>query len=132
MSGDAAAVTLALVPRGMQPYMGELEAATPGSLRRCATVQELVDESAESLYAVALIPSAGFSPEEWWSLWGYLHTMEPRPSILVYALRSDFEMWTAVLEAGGFDVVVAPFTAEKLRKAIASASAEFLRRHGKP
>jgi len=131
MSDEVVADTLALVPDGMQPHMAELRAATPGPLRLCATVQELVCESAERIYAVALIPSTGFLPEEWWTTWGCLNDMEPRPSVLIYALRSDFEMWTSVLESGGFDVIVAPFTAEKLRKAIASAVAEFSRRNRK-
>lgn len=132
MSDDAAANTLALIPHGMQVYMEELEAAAPGSLKQYATVENLVHhsggEAGEPLYSVALIPAAGLSPEEWWTLWGFLQNMDPRPSILVYALRSDFGMWSSVLDSGGFDVILAPFTANKLRHAIFSASAEFHRR----
>jgi hypothetical protein len=127
MSDDAVANTMALVPHRMQAYMEELEVAAPGYLRCFTSVEELVHDSTEKLYAVALIPATGFSPEEWWSIWGFLNDMEPRPSILVYALRSDFEMWSSVLDSGGFDVIVAPFTAMKLRMAITSAAAEFLR-----
>jgi DNA-binding NtrC family response regulator len=54
--------------------------------------------------------------------------MEPRPSILVYAEKSDFSMWAGALDAGAFDLIVAPFTVEKLREAILSAGADFAQR----
>jgi len=38
-------------------------------------------------------------------------------------------MWTSVLDAGGFDVIVAPFTKEKLRAAISAAIGDFYGRH---
>ena len=128
MGCDAEVEVLALVPRPMQGYMEELEAASPGTLKRVASIEELAHSAVEKVYAVTLIPATGFSSEEWWSLWGCINGMEPRPSLLVYALRSDFEMWTSVLDSGGYDVIVAPFTAEKLRRAIQAAAAEFVRK----
>jgi FixJ family two-component response regulator len=119
---------LALVPMNMQSYMGELAAAVPGHVKRFISVEEMVHDFDEAFYAVALIPATGFSPEEWWAIWGFLNDMDPRPNIIVYALRSDFEMWTSVLEAGCFDLIVAPFTVDKLRRVIESAFAEFARR----
>jgi FixJ family two-component response regulator len=130
MNDDATVDTLALIPCQMQALMEELQGATAGNLRRCATVADFVDDSTERAYGVALIPVSGFSTQEWWTIWGFLNTMDPRPSILVYTIRSDFEMWSSVLDSGGFDVIVAPFTAEKLRRAIASAYAEFVERRG--
>ena len=128
MGCDAEVEVLALDPRPMQGYMEELEVASPGNLRSVASIEELALASVEKLYAVTLIPATGFSSEEWWSLWGCINGMEPRPSLLVYALRSDFEMWSSVLDSGGYDVIVAPFTAEKLRRAIQAAAAEFVRK----
>ncbi len=119
---------VALVPTSMQAYMGELAAAAPGYLRRFTSIEDMVHDSAENNYTAALIPATGFSPEEWWTLWGFLNEMDPRPCILVYTLKSDFGMWSSVLDAGCFDLIVAPFTAEKLRRAIQSASDEFARR----
>jgi FixJ family two-component response regulator len=52
-------------------------------------------------------------------------TLDPRPSILVYTLESDFSMWSGLLEAGAFDVLVAPFTQAKLTEAIEAAAQEF-------
>lgn len=129
MTNRAAVPTLALVPPGMQTLMEELQLAVPTGLKKCATVEEIVHGKPESFYAVALIPSGSLPPEQWWNLWGYLQAMEPRPSVLVYAIRSDFEMWTSVLDAGGFDVIVAPFTKEKLRAAISAAIGDFYGRH---
>jgi FixJ family two-component response regulator len=127
MSDHAQGNVLAFVPHEMRKHMKELEAATPGHLKRVSSIEELIHSSAEDLYAVVLIPATGFTSEQWWSVWGCVNTMEPRPSILVYAVRSDFEMWSSVLESGGYDVVVTPFTAEKLRHAIEAAAAEFVR-----
>jgi DNA-binding NtrC family response regulator len=118
---------LALVPARMHDYLNELEAATEGTVRRATTIAELISASGEESFAVTLIPATGFASEEWWSIWGCLNTMEPPPSILVYALQSDFEMWSSVLNAGGYDVIVAPFTTAKLRDAIREAVLHFNR-----
>jgi hypothetical protein len=129
MNGDATDHVLAFIPQRMQAYMEELEAAVPGTLNRVASIEELVEASGEQFSAVVLIPATGFTSEQWWSVWGCVNAMEPRPSILVYAFRSDFEMWASVLDSGGYDVIVAPFTEDKLRRAIHAAAAEFARQH---
>lgn len=128
MRNGASVDILALVPTSMRVYMGELAAAVHGHLKRFTFIEEMVHDSSENIYTVALIPATGFSPEDWWTIWGFLNDMDPRPCILVYALRSDFGLWSSVLDAGAFDLIVAPFTEEKLRRAILSASEEFARR----
>jgi FixJ family two-component response regulator len=128
MVDHAVTRTLALVPAGMQPFMEGLERAVPEGLKQCSTIEDVIHGTPEDVWAVVLIPSCSLPPEQWWSLWGFLQTIEPRPSVLVYALKSDFEMWTSVLDAGGFDVIVAPFTVEKLHAAIETAAADFYRR----
>ena len=127
MREDGNEAVLALVPPRMQDYLSELEAADEGNLRRASSIAEFISASAEQSFAVTLIPATGFASEEWWSIWGCLNTMELRPSILVYALQSDFEMWSSVLNSGGYDVIVAPFTAIKLRDAIRDAVLHFKR-----
>lgn len=119
---------LALVPGRMQIYMGELGAAAPSKLKQFTSIEEMVHDSADRSYAVAFIPATGFSIEEWWRIWGFLNDQDPRPCIVAYALRSDFALWSSVLDAGAFDLIVAPFTKEKLRRAILSALEEFARR----
>lgn len=128
MSNDAEGLILALVPPAMMLHLKALAAAAPLQLTQIGSIEELAQLAPEATYEVVLIPASGFTSEQWWPLWGSISSMEPRPSILVYALHSDFEMWSSVLEAGGYDVIVAPFTEEKLRAALRSAAGEFARR----
>ena len=118
---------LALIPYDMQRDMRHLVNAVAGVLTICGNADDFAQHSRQKTYAVALIP-ASLPTHEWWTLWGLLSTMEPQPSILVYTLSSDFPMWSAVLEAGGFDVLVAPFTEVNLRTAVESATNYFYQR----
>jgi DNA-binding NtrC family response regulator len=119
---------LALVPYGMQDAMRGLKQAVAGPLTICVSTDELAEKSVEDMFAVALVPAGGLPPEEWWSVWGLVTSMEPRPCILVYAEKSDFSMWAGALDAGAFDLIVAPFTVEKLREAVLSAATDFAQR----
>jgi FixJ family two-component response regulator len=127
MTENSIDAVLALIPYEMQLKMRHLGSAVVGALTICGNVDDFVQHSRERIYAVALVP-ARLPNQEWWSLWGLLATMEPQPSILVYTLSSDFPMWSGVLEAGGFDVLVAPFTEAKLRTAVVSAANYFHQR----
>ena len=118
---------LALIPREMQSRMTELERAVSGELTTCAQTDAFIQCSRDRSYPVVLVPDS-LPAHEWWSVWGQLTTMDPQPSILVYALSSDFPMWSGVLETGGFDVIVAPFTEAKLREAITLATEYFEQR----
>jgi FixJ family two-component response regulator len=118
---------LALIPRNMQRDMRHLVNAVAGVLTICGSADDFAQSSRQKVYAVAIIP-ASLPAHDWWTLWGMLATMEPQPSILVYTLSSDFPMWSGVLEAGGFDVLVAPFTEANLRRAIDSAADYFYQR----
>src|ERR1700753_495419 len=100
---------LALVPYGMQDAIRGLDEAAAGSVTVCAGTDELAEKSLEDTFAVALVPATGLPAAEWWSLLGLVTSMEPRPSILVYAVKSDFSMWAGALDAGVFDLIVAPF-----------------------
>jgi DNA-binding NtrC family response regulator len=115
---------LALVPDEMQRKMTALERAVIGSLTSCHETVELVQHLRWEGYSVVLLP-ATLPSQEWWNIWGVVNTMERRPSILVYAVRSDFQTWSGILEAGGFDVVVAPFTQHKLQEAISAATHDY-------
>jgi FixJ family two-component response regulator len=127
MTENSIGDVLALIPYDMQPSMRHLANAVVGVLTICDNADDFAQHSRQKIYAVALIP-ASLPTQEWWTLWGLLSTMEPQPSILVYTLSSDFPMWSAVLEAGGFDVLVAPFTEVNLRTAVESATNYFYRR----
>ena len=127
MAADTLVNVLALIPFEMRGRMRELERAVSGELTTCVHTDEFIQCSRDRSYAVALI-SDSLPTHEWWAVWGQLTTMDPRPSILVYALSSDFQMWSGVLETGGFDVIVTPFSEKKLRKAITLAAQYFEQR----
>jgi FixJ family two-component response regulator len=127
MTENNTGAVLALIPYDMQRNMQHLGSAVAGILTICGNADDFAQRSRERIYAVALIP-ASLPTHEWWNLWGLLSVMEPQPSILVYTLSSGFPMWSGVLDAGGFDVLVAPFTETNLRRAVESATNYFYQR----
>jgi FixJ family two-component response regulator len=127
MTENSIGDVLALIPQEMKQQMRQLRVAVAGALKVCNNPDDFALYSRREMYAVVLIP-ASLPTHQWWSLWGLLSSMEPQPSILVYTLNSDFPMWSGVLEAGGFDVLVAPFTETKLRTAVESAANYFYSR----
>jgi FixJ family two-component response regulator len=127
MSANALVTVLALIPFEMRSRMRELERAVSGDLTICVHTDEFIQCSRDQSYSVALVPDS-LPSHEWWTVWGQLTTLDPQPSILVYALNSDFPMWSGVLETGGFDVIVAPFSEAKLREAIMLAAEYFEQR----
>jgi FixJ family two-component response regulator len=127
MTANALVNVLALIPIEMRSRMRELERAVSGDLTTCVHTDEFVQCSRNRGYSVALVPDS-LPSHEWWTVWGQLTTLDPQPSILVYALSSDFPMWSGVLETGGFDVIVAPFSEAKLREAITLAAEYFEQR----
>ena len=79
---------------------------------------------AETSYQVALLPAE--VPENgWWSLWGEIALLNPRPEILVYAHKPSFELWSGVLEAGGYDGLVEPLSAVQLQQAVLRAAQSY-------
>ncbi len=62
---------------------------------------------------------------DWWAIWGALALLDDRPSILVYARTASFELWSGVLEAGGYDGIVAPFNDEELKEAVMRAAESY-------
>jgi AmiR/NasT family two-component response regulator len=123
MTEDATKI-LALIPKQMQPQMEELESAVTGPLTCCHDMLTLEQHLGRVAYAVVLLPAPLLS-QEWWNVWRVINTLEQRPSILIYVLHSDFRTWSGILEAGCFDIVVAPFTHQKLRAAISAAANDF-------
>jgi len=75
-------------------------------------------------YDVALLP-ASLPDTAWWVLWGEISLLNPRPAILVYTTAATFQLWSGVLEAGGYDVIVEPFTDEELQGAVLRAARSF-------
>ena len=75
-------------------------------------------------YHVALLP-ATLPEADWWALWGTISLLNPRPALLVYTQTASFQLWSGVLEAGGYDVIVEPFTEEEIRKAVLRAAESF-------
>lgn len=80
-----------------------------------------------AVYHVALLPAA-LPDNGWWSLWGEITLLNPRPEILVYAQTASFQLWSGVLEVGGYDVIVEPLTEEELQSAVLRAARSFKER----
>jgi DNA-binding NtrC family response regulator len=76
------------------------------------------------VYQVALLP-ASLPDMDWWTIWGDIALLDYRPAILVYAHTASFQLWSGVLEAGGYDVIVEPFTLEELKEAVLRAAKSF-------
>jgi DNA-binding NtrC family response regulator len=79
-------------------------------------------------YHVALLPAV-LPDNGWWSLWGEITLLNPRPEILVYAHKATFQLWSGVLEIGGYDVIVEPFSEEELQGAVTRAARSFEERY---
>jgi DNA-binding NtrC family response regulator len=116
---------LALVPVEMQGQIRR-QLASLGVV--IDFVSRAVDVSQLALsrrsYQVALLPAV-LPDNGWWSLWGEITLLNPRPEILVYAHKATFELWSGVLEIGGYDVIVEPFTEEELQRAVTRAAHSF-------
>jgi DNA-binding NtrC family response regulator len=78
-------------------------------------------------YHVALLPAA-LPDNGWWALWGEIALLNPRPEILVYAHTASFQLWSGVLEVGGYDVIVEPFTDDEIQQAVLRAAKSFKER----
>jgi DNA-binding NtrC family response regulator len=120
---------LALVSRQMQREIRRQLAplgVTVDYISKAADVSHLV--LSRAAYQVALLPAA-LPGNGWWALWGEIVLLHPMPEILVYARAASFELWSGVLEMGGYDVIVEPFTDGQLQQAVTRAAASFAERH---
>jgi hypothetical protein len=126
--GAAPSHILALVRPTLRSILDDLKATTQPHLRLCITVEEFVRLARETQYSVVLLPADDLPSHHWCSLWGVVSLLNPRPSILVYTLQNDSKIWASVLAAGGYDVITAPFTHEKVGQLIESAEDCFHRR----
>jgi DNA-binding NtrC family response regulator len=78
----------------------------------------------EQVYEVVMLPAA-LPDADWWGIWAELALLDMRPEILVYAKEASFQLWSSVLEAGGFDVIVEPFANGKLKTVLMRAARSF-------
>jgi hypothetical protein len=54
-----------------------------------------------------------------------LGVLHKRPAILVYTRVVTFQLWSGVLELGGYDVIVEPFSDLEIRNAVRQAAKSF-------
>ncbi len=80
---------------------------------------------AGEVYQVVLLPASLPNTEDWWVIWGELVMLRPRPAILLYTPNATFQLWSGVLEAGGYDVIVEPLTRTKLKDALVRAAESY-------
>ena len=105
------------ITRQLQPLNPELVFADPSGQAE-AGIKE------DDIFQVAILP-ATLTDTAWWKLWGMLGVLNKRPAILVYAREASFQLWSGVLESGGYDVIVEPFTDSEIRNAVRQAAESF-------
>ena len=116
---------LAFVPVEMQRRLSQQLAPLGAAVDFISSADELSRITLSHMpYQVALMP-AELPENGWWSLWGQVTLLHPRPEILVYAHKASFQLWSGVLEIGGYDIIVEPFTDEEIRRAVLRAAKSF-------
>jgi DNA-binding response OmpR family regulator len=119
---------LALVPAEMQARIVRELGPLGAKIDFISTTAEVSHLAlSRRSYQVALLPAA-LSDNGWWSLWGEIALLQPRPEILVYAQKASFRLWSGVLEIGGHDVIAEPFSGDELRRAVSRAVSSFAER----
>lgn len=103
--------------RQLQPLNAELVFADSSG-----QTEEGIKE--DDIFQVAILPGT-LNDTAWWKLWGVLGVLHKRPSILVYAREATFELWSGVLESGGYDVIVEPFSDAEICDAVRQAAENF-------
>ena len=94
-------------------------------VRRSAEASAAIREN--EVFQVALLP-ASLTDTDWWELWGALALLNARQAILVYAREATFQLRSGVLELGGYDVIVEPFSDSDLQDAVLGAAKSFEQR----
>ena len=105
------------ITRQLQPLNAELVFADPSG-----RTEEGIKE--DDIFQVAILP-ATLTDTAWWKLWGVLGVLNERPAILVYAREASFQLWSGVLESGGYDIIVEPFSDAEIHNAVRQAAENF-------
>jgi DNA-binding NtrC family response regulator len=109
---------LACVSKAMRPvFARQLELLNPviEYVAKASEIARLV--STGRTFDVAIVPAA-LPNAEWWALWSEMSLLNPSPAVLVYARTATFELWTGVLDLGGYDVIVEPFSDKEIQEAV--------------
>lgn len=114
VASDAMRMTIA---RQLEPLNPVIE-----HIRKTGEIAHLVSEGRS--FDVAILP-AMLPNAEWWALWGEICLLNPSPAILVYARAATFELWTGVLDLGGYDVIAEPFSDDEIQQAVLRAAQSF-------
>lgn len=122
MVGAAKPKVLALVPAASRSSVESQLEPVVDQIVFISCASELSALEEDWKFHVALLPAA-LPDTDWWLLWRDLSLVSPRPAILVYAQSADFQLWSGVLEVGGYDVILEPFREQVLRNAVMQAFA---------
>lgn len=116
---------LAVVSEQMRATLARQLAVLNVKIERVAKASEIARIIGNGdIFDVAILPAA-LPNAEWWAFWSELSLLNPRPAILVYARAATFELWTSVLDMGGFDVIVEPFSDREIQEAVLRAAQSF-------
>ena len=112
---------LAVLPEQMQPVL--LRQLAPLKLTvvcaaRALEIARLISKGA--VFEVAILPAAS-SHAEWWALWGELCLDRSTAGNSGIREATSFQLWTGVLDMGGFDVIEYPFSDVEIQGAVLRA-----------
>src|SRR6201999_3991569 len=112
---------LAFVPPGRRAEFAKRLSPSKARILFVADSAEAASAIEEDdVFQVALLPG-DLSATNWWELWSVLTGWNRNPAILVYTHNPSFQMWSGVLDVGGHDVVVEPFSDKELEDAVLRA-----------
>jgi hypothetical protein len=115
---------LALIRPEDLETMRQLAASHP-NLEILPTVDEFIEQCANSSCRVAILPCGVLSPGDRVLLQSYLTSLELRPSIILYTSTSASLPWPGWLDAGDITILMKPFTEMRFRDVISRAMDEF-------
>ena len=113
---------IAFVPVAWQPQMVRQLASIGASVVCIERAADLFLAQEETGFCHVILLPAILPEADAWTIWGALTSWTPRPAFLVYAHEAGFQLWSGVLEAGGYDVITEPFTDEALQAAVLLAA----------
>jgi DNA-binding NtrC family response regulator len=64
----------------------------------------------------------------WKKMLDHLRRREPQPQLIVTCRTADEQLWSEVLNCGGYDVLPQPFQRDEIERVVASARRQFDRR----
>ena len=123
---------LVLFGRNLREQIGNSLALLPIQVYFADTLAELTELVQDGqVFQVAILPATLPEAEATcWEVYGGLSLLNTKPELLICAHAVSFRLWSSVLDAGGHDILVEPFSPEQLQGAVLHALKSFQERSG--